>query len=202
MAGTAIVTVSLLCGAAAAGAVGGAAAGGAAAGVRAGGTASVTPVEVRVNQAGYATGSPKVAYAMLPRQAGQVSFTVAGRRGVVFMGRPSADAGNWNAAYRAVYRLDFTGLHRTGAYRITVHAGAATAVSPVFTVAPPATLYHRLVLNGVRYFTSERDGAAVGMPCWTGGPPTSPTGMPGCTPTRATTATTTCSARSTGSAAR
>jgi endoglucanase len=151
-AGTAIVTVSLLCGAAA---VGGTTAG------RTAGSAGVPPVEVRVNQVGYATGSPKVAYAMLPRQAGQVSFTVAGRRGVVFGGRSSADAGSWNAAYGAVYRLDFTGLRRTGTYRITVHAGAATAVSPVFTVAPAATLYHRLVLGGVRYFTSERDGAAV-----------------------------------------
>jgi hypothetical protein len=151
VAGTAIATAGLLCGAAAAG-------------VRAGGTAGsggVTPAEVRVNQVGYATGSPKVAYVMLPRQVGQVSFTVSGRHGVVFGGRSRTDAGGWNAAYRAVYRLDFTGLRRTGTYRITVHAGAATAVSPVFTVAPAATLYHRLVLDGVRYFTSERDGAAV-----------------------------------------
>ena len=63
--------------------------------------------------------------------------------------------------YGAVYRLDFTGLNRTGTYRITAHAGPATAVSPAFAVAPAATLYHRLVLNGVRYFTSERDGATV-----------------------------------------
>ena len=76
-------------------------------------------------------------------------------------GRSSADAGSWNAAYRAVYRLDFTGLRRTGTYRITVRAGAATAVSPPFAVAPAATLYHRRVLNGVRHFTSEQDGAAV-----------------------------------------
>ena len=35
------------------------------------------------------------------------------------------------------------------------------AVSPTFTIASPATLYTRLVSNGVRYFTSERDGADV-----------------------------------------
>jgi hypothetical protein len=86
---------------------------------------------------------------------------VLGRHGVVFRGRSSTDAGSWNAAYGAVYRLDFTGLNQAGTYRITAHAGAATAVSPAFAVAPAATLYHRLVLNGVRYFTSERDGATV-----------------------------------------
>jgi len=155
VAGSAIASVSLLCGAAAVGA--------AAPGLRAGGTAGATgtPAEVRVNQVGYATGSPKVAFVMLPRRAAPVSFTVSGRHGVVFRGRSSTDAGSWNAAYGAVYRLDFTGLNRTGTYRITAHAGAATAVSPAFAVGPAATLYHRLVLNGVRYFTSERDGATV-----------------------------------------
>ena len=151
VAGSAIATVSLLCGAAAA-----------APGVRAGGTAgSTTPAEVRVNQVGYATGSPKVAFVMLPAKVARVSFTVSAGHGVVFRGRSSTDTGSWNAAYGAVYRLDFTGLNRTGTYRITARAGRATAVSPAFAVAPAATLYHRLVLNGVRYFTSERDGAAV-----------------------------------------
>ena len=156
VAGSAIATAGLLCGAAATGA--------AAPGLRAGGTAgsgSTTPAVVRVNQVGYATGSPKVAFVMLPGKVGQVSFTVSGGHGVVFRGRSSTDAGSWNAAYGAVYRLDFTGLNRTGTYRITAHAGPATAVSPAFAVAPAATLYHRLVLNGVRYFTSERDGATV-----------------------------------------
>ena len=130
VAGSAVATVSLLCGAAAAGP--------AAAGLRSGrtagaaGSSSATPAEVRVNQVGYATGSPKVAFVMLPGKVGQVSFTVSGRPGVVFRGRSSTDAGSWNAAYGAVYRLDFSGLNRAGTYRITARAGRATAVSPVF----------------------------------------------------------------------
>jgi hypothetical protein len=40
-----------------------------------------------------------------------------------------------------------------------VHVGSA--VSPTFAIAPPATLYTHLVDNGVRYFTSVRDGADV-----------------------------------------
>jgi len=153
VAGTAAATVSLLCAATAAGA--------ATTGARAVRSGSTAPAEVRVNQVGYPPDGAKVAYAMLPGRVSQVSFTVSGSHGVVFRGRSSSDAGSWNDAYRAVYRLDFTGLHRTGNYRITISANGAQAVSPVFAVAPAAALYHRLVLNGVRYFTSERDGGNV-----------------------------------------
>ena len=34
-------------------------------------------------------------------------------------------------------------------------------MSPAFAIGSPAALYHRLVLNAVRYFTSERDGADI-----------------------------------------
>jgi endoglucanase len=153
VAGTAIATVSLLCTATAAGA--------AASGPSGARAAGAAPAQVRVNQVGYQPGSPKVAFAMLPTRAGQVSFTVSGGHGVVFRGRSADDVGTWNSAYRAVYELDFTGLTRVGSYRITIHAGSATAVSPRFAIAPGSVLYHQLVLNGVRYFTSERDGADV-----------------------------------------
>src|SRR5215471_17945683 len=99
-----------------------AAAGAATTGVRAAGSGSATPAEVRVNQVGYPPGSAKVAYAMLPGRVRQVHFTVSGSHGVVFRGRSSRDAGSWNDAYRAVYLLDFSGLHRTGNYRITITA--------------------------------------------------------------------------------
>jgi endoglucanase len=149
VAGTAIATVSLLCTAAAAGA---------GASAR---SAAAAPAQVRVNQVGYTPGSAKVAYAMLPGRVGRVSFTVSGAHGVVFHGRSARDVGAWNSAYRAVYQLDFTGLTRAGDYRITIRAGGTSAVSPRFAVAPANVLYHQLVLNGVRYFTSERDGGDV-----------------------------------------
>ena len=86
--GSAIATVSLVCGAAAGSAVPGLRAGGT------GGTAgSGAPAEVRVNQAGYPTDSAKVAFVMLPGKVSQVSFTVSSGRGVVFRGRSSTDAG-------------------------------------------------------------------------------------------------------------
>ena len=115
---------------------------------------------VRVDQVGYTPRSSKAAFAMLPRAVGSVRFAVVGRRGVVYRGRSSDNAGRWNANYRAVYKLTFSGLSRPGSYRVEL-LGAARAVSPSFRIASAQALYHGLVLNGVRYFTSERDGADV-----------------------------------------
>jgi hypothetical protein len=89
--------------------------------------------QVRVNQVGYPAGAPKIAYAMLTRPAATVSFTVAGRQGVVFRGHAGRDLGGWNAHYPAVYPLGFSGLTRPGTYRITVHAAGAAATSPAAT---------------------------------------------------------------------
>jgi endoglucanase len=115
---------------------------------------------VRVNQVGYAPGSSKVAFAMLPRAVGSVSFAVIGSRGVVYRGRSADDVGRWNKNYRAVYQLDFSAVRRPGRYRVEISA-APSAVSPPFLIAGSQQLYHGLVDNAVRYFTSERDGADV-----------------------------------------
>ncbi len=119
----------------------------------------VAPV-VRVNQVGYTVGSTKVALAMLPGHVPSVRFAVVGSHGAVYSGRSTDDVGRWNASYRAVYLLDFSGLHQTGRYRIVI-AEPGAVVSPPFRIAGPRALYHRLVLNGVSYFTSERDGGDV-----------------------------------------
>ena len=119
-------------------------------------TRNISP-ELRVDQAGYATSATKVAYLMLRGRVRQVSFSVVSPRGVVFRGVSRTDAGAWNSRYRAVYELNFTAARRTGTYRIRV--GSTT--SPAFRIAPGAALYQQLVSNGVRYFTSERDGPDV-----------------------------------------
>jgi endoglucanase len=113
--------------------------------------------QVRVNQVGYVPGAAKVAYAMLPGRVASVPFTVTAGKRVVFRGVSRDDVGSWNASYRAVYQLTFSSLRPSGWYR--VHVGSA--VSPAFQIASPAALYTHLVNNGVRYFTSERDGADV-----------------------------------------
>jgi endoglucanase len=115
---------------------------------------------VRVNQVGYTPKSSKVAFAMLPRPVGSVRFAVIGSHGVVYRGRSTDDVGRWSKNYRAVYELNFSGLCHLGSYRIEL-LGSAGALSPSFRIASSAALYHQLVLNAVRYYTSERDGGDV-----------------------------------------
>jgi endoglucanase len=122
-------------------------------------TGLAAPV-VRVNQVGYPPRGAKVAFAMLPRAVRSVSFTVIGRRGVVYRGRSADDVGRWNVRYRAVYELDFSALRRPGRYEIRI-SGVPSAVSPAFRIAAAPALYRGLVANAVRYFTSERDGGDV-----------------------------------------
>jgi endoglucanase len=125
------------------------------------GSASAAAPQVRVDQVGYPPAAAKTAFVMLPRAAGSVRFVVADSRGGVRLtGRSTDDLGRWNAGYGAVYKLDFSALRHPGTYRIKIVSPAA-AVSPAFAIGSPRALYHRLVLNGVRYFTSERDGANV-----------------------------------------
>ncbi|HEY7431650.1 MAG TPA: glycoside hydrolase family 9 protein [Streptosporangiaceae bacterium] len=143
----AALTVGLL---PAAGAVGAAAA------------AAPTPApQVRVNQVGYPTHGPKIAYAMVARP-GRVVFSVQRRGSHLSVNLPAGrNLGRWNANYHAVYALPFTAVHRPGSYRISVRAGGKTATSPWFTIASTRDLYPHLVDNAVRYYTSERDGGDV-----------------------------------------
>jgi len=114
--------------------------------------------EIRVNQVGYQPDAPKTADLMLPARVASVPFTVTDARGiVVYRGVSRDDLGGWNSRYKAVYQLSFSGLRRSGTYRVR----AASVASPAFLVASGAALYGQLVDNAVRYFTSERDGADV-----------------------------------------
>jgi endoglucanase len=118
--------------------------------------ARATP-ELRVDQVGYTTNTAKVAYLMVGARVARVNFTVVGARGVAFSGTSADYVGAWNARYRAVYALTFSALRRTGTYRIRV----GSTVSPAFRIGTGKALYQGLVANGVKYFTSERDGADV-----------------------------------------
>ena len=115
---------------------------------------------VRVNQVGYPVSGPKVAYVMLARPVSPVSFEITTPYGVAYRGTSTDDVGTWNSAYRAVYQLSFSGLNAPGVYQVKVTSPAA-AVSPAFVIGTGAQLYRQLVDNGVRYFTSERDGPDV-----------------------------------------
>ena len=65
-----------------------------------------------MNQVGYPTDAPKVAFAMLPAKVTTVRFEVVTPYGVVYRGTSADDVGSWNSGYQAVYQLSFTGAHR------------------------------------------------------------------------------------------
>jgi endoglucanase len=122
--------------------------------------ATMAAPQVRVNQVGYPTNGPKVAFAMLARPVAAVRFEVTTPYGVAYRGTSTDDLGSWNSAYRAVYQLSFSGLDTPGQYRVRV-VSPVGSVSPTFTVGTGAQLYRQLVDNAVQYFTSERDGPDV-----------------------------------------
>ncbi len=130
-----------------------------AAGPAAAAAATAVP-QVRINQVGYVTGAPKVAYVMLPAAVERVRFEVITPGGVAYRGTSTDDLGSWNSGYRAIYQLNFSGLTTPGRYQVKVLAPAAAA-SPAFSIGSGSQLYGQLVDNAVRYFTSERDGPDV-----------------------------------------
>lgn len=124
------------------------------------GSTRALSTEVRVNQVGYATGAPKVAFAMLPAKVARVRFEVTTAYGVAYRGTSTDDLGSWNSGYRAVYQLSFSGMRTPGRYQVKV-LSPASAASPSFTISDGSQLYRQLVDNAVQYFTSERDGPGV-----------------------------------------
>ena len=97
---------------------------------------------------------------MLPAKVAAVRFEVITPYGVAYRGTSTDDLGSWNAAYRAVYRLGFSGVNTPGRYQVKL-LSPASAVSPAFIIGDGAQLYRQLVDNSVQYFTSERDGPDV-----------------------------------------
>jgi endoglucanase len=118
-------------------------------------------VAVRVNQVGYTPSSAKVAFAMVRTAEPSIRFEVRSASGhVVLRGTSTRDLGAWNTNYGAVYQLSFSAVHKAGTYRLVVLT-PGEAISPRFRIETSAALYTRLVDNGIRYFTSERDGSDV-----------------------------------------
>jgi endoglucanase len=111
---------------------------------------------VRVDQAGYETGTPARAYLMSTRPA-TGTFSVLDASGAPVATAPvGARLGTWSHSakrrYR-VYALDFTVPAGSG-YTIAV----GQTRSPAFAVGAPASLYGPLLGNALFYYDSVRDG--------------------------------------------
>ncbi len=120
--------------------------------------------QIRVDQGGYLTDETKPARLMARAPVARgTTYQVRNEDGdVVLTGTvPTKPTGRWSKRYPAIYRLDVSGLHSAGRYRITV-GGAVDARSPWFPVtADPAEVYRPLVTAGTTFFQTQRDGADV-----------------------------------------
>jgi len=121
--------------------------------------ASTGSAFVRVDQAGYATTTPKRAYLMSRREQAGEPFSVLRLPGneVAFSGVVGPSTGAWSKRFPRVDALDFDSLQTPGRYAITV-AGRATATSPTFEISPASVLYAQPLANALSFYETERDG--------------------------------------------
>lgn len=143
--------------------------------------------QIRVNQAGYVLGEPKVAYLLVALDDAAKTFHVLDSRGrQVLSGNVGPTLGGWNSRYSAVHAIDFSSIDIAGTYHITVSRkgvrrgdadldsstsargdghdilGRKTiAVSPQLRIAGAAEVYPPIVAAMTRYFQAQRDGARV-----------------------------------------
>ncbi|WP_405581149.1 glycoside hydrolase family 9 protein [Streptomyces sp. NBC_01190] len=121
--------------------------------------AADTTALVRVNQVGYAESGAKEAF-VLTRSAvaGARWRLLDGRGGVVAAGRTKASVGSWNAAYPAVYPIDFSSVRAPGSYHLVV-TGTAAGHSPVFTIGHAPAVFSKPAADATAFFQAQRDGA-------------------------------------------
>lgn len=113
---------------------------------------------VRVDQAGYPSAGPKRAYLMSAVSEAGAPYTVRSQGGTtVASGTIAMQTGSWSKSFPDVYAIDFDGVSAPGRYTVSV-GGSAPASSPVFEIAPAASLYAGPLQNALSFYENERDG--------------------------------------------
>ena len=113
---------------------------------------------VRVDQVGYPSDGPKVAYVMSTSAMNGATFSVRDAAGTTeYAGTLGASSGRWSAGYPYMYPVTFTGLTTAGTDDIVVGA-TPTVTSPTFEIAPASTLWDQALTNGVSFYQDQQDG--------------------------------------------
>jgi endoglucanase len=114
---------------------------------------------VRVDQLGYPSSATKRVYLMSSVPEVGATYTVRRSSGgpPVFAAAVGQAVGSWSARFPHVYRLDFDRLGSPGTYVVDV-SGPVSAVSPPFSVGPPAGLFAGALRNSLSFYQDERDG--------------------------------------------
>jgi endoglucanase len=113
----------------------------------------------RVDQIGYATHAAKLAVIMTKsaRPGTRWELISVHPCRVVARGTATVNLGSWSHRYRAVWAIRFSGVQRSGAYRLALTAHPGT-VSPWFRIAAAPRLYAGAVANALSFYQNERDG--------------------------------------------
>jgi len=94
------------------------------------GAAAAGAAFVRVNQAGYPTGSSKRAYLLSSVPEPGAVFHVTNARGRVVLSAPvGASLGRWSARFPNVYAIDFSRVRAPGTYTVAVTGAARGLVA-------------------------------------------------------------------------
>lgn len=116
---------------------------------------------VRVNQVGYAATGAKEAFLLAGSPVKGARWRLVGTGGrTVAAGRTGPSLGKWNAAYQAVYAIDFDAVRTPGRYHLVV-GGGATGSSPVFTIGTPKSVFGKPATDTAAFFQAQRDGAGT-----------------------------------------
>ncbi|HZU58853.1 MAG TPA: glycoside hydrolase family 9 protein [Actinocrinis sp.] len=118
--------------------------------------------QIRIDQIGYLPTEVKVGYLMTGAAVSGARFSVvdSAGRSVLSGNVGSTSRGKWNSAYPDVYPITFTALTKPGRYHLVV-SGAASASSPAFAITTAASMYSKLVADGVTFYQVQRDGSDV-----------------------------------------
>jgi endoglucanase len=115
---------------------------------------------IRVDQAGYPAGAPKLAEIMTKsRPASGLRWVLvrAGSCTVAASGLASQDLGAWSKGYGWVGAIRFSGVRDPGRYRLGI-LNDPSAASPWFPIGPAARIYAQPLANALSFFRNSRDG--------------------------------------------
>jgi hypothetical protein len=117
-------------------------------------------IVVRVDQVGFAPGTPKTAIVMTRAPLRTRAFRVLDPQGrTVLTGVPARDGGGWNRPWTHTYELDFSAVKAPGVYAIALTERGREVRSPAFGVGESD--YAILAARAVSFLREQRDGTEV-----------------------------------------
>ncbi len=114
---------------------------------------------VRVDQVGYPTGEPFMAFLLSRRDATGSTYSLVRDGDVISSGPIGKDMGAWSDTFPHVYAIGAT-AGDPGTYTLEIE-GTVVAISPTFLVDTPQNLFAPMLANARTFYEAQRDGPDV-----------------------------------------